>query len=101
MGCCESKQQNKSSPIEIKKAIRDVTSPTTGETEAKTTIQQSSREQAPVQHSRPMQIDQTSSTSISEALDLASLRQQMVSDGDIAKTVVRIEVNDNHTQSRK
>ena len=48
-----------------------------------------------------MQIDQTSSTSISEALDLASLRQQMVSDGDIAKTVVRIEVNDNHTQSRK
>lgn len=33
----------------------------------------------------------TSGTSISDALDLASLRQAMVSEGDIAKTVVRIE----------
>ena len=36
---------------------------------------------------------QSSSASISDALDLASLRQEMKSDGDIAKTVVRIEVS--------
>ena len=101
MGCCESKQQKKSSPIEIKKAIKDIVSPTPGQTEAKTAKQESVRAQAPFQHSRPIQIDQTSSTSISEALDLASLRQQMVTDGDIAKTVVRIEVNDIRAQSLK
>ena len=44
----------------------------------------------------------SSSTSISDALDLASLRKEMKSCGDIAKTVVRIEVrefgNEQHLQ---
>ena len=44
----------------------------------------------------------SSSTSISDALDLASLKKEMKSCGDIAKTVVRIEVREpgkeQHTQ---
>lgn len=38
----------------------------------------------------------SSSGSLSDALDLASLRKEMKSQGDIAKTVVRIEVRQNN-----